>query len=52
MFYTNAGAAELRPNPSLEPRPNGKTRWPRGAFVYYAPHGQRVFPLVPSQLER
>ena len=41
-----------RPNPSLEPRRYGKPRRPRSAHGYHAPHGRRVLPQRPSQLER
>jgi len=42
----------MTPNPSVEARPNGKPRRPRGAFVYHAPHGQRAFPSASPHLER
>ena len=41
-----------RPNPSLEPRPNGGPPGPRSAEAYHALRGPGVPPSAPSQLER
>jgi hypothetical protein len=41
------------PNPSLEPRPNGRPPWPGLRYaVHFLSPGQGVLPLCPAQLER
>ena len=42
----------LRPNPSLEARPNIKTPGPRCGLAHFPPRGPGVLLLAPPQLER
>ena len=42
----------VRPNPSLEARPNIKTPGPRSGAGYYPHRGPGVLLSVPPQLER
>ena len=46
-------ATTVRPNPSLEARPNGRPAWPGLRYaVHFLSPGQAVLPLAPPQLER
>ena len=47
-----ARRATLRPNPSVEARPNGIALGPRGAFVHHAPRGPSAMPSAPPHLKR
>ena len=38
----------VRPNPSLKPRPNGKTLAPRYSAVHHLQRGASVSPSVPA----
>ena len=43
----------VKPNPSLEARPNGRPPGPAGRYgVHFLPAGPGVLPSVPPQLER
>ena len=42
----------VKPNPSLEARPNIKTPGPRSGLAHFPPRGPGVLLLVPPQLER
>ena len=42
----------VRPNPSLEARPNIKTPGPRSGLAHSPPRGPGILLLVPPQLER
>ena len=42
----------VRPNPSLEARPNIKTPGPRSGLAHFPPRGPGVLLLAPPQLER
>ncbi len=42
----------MRPNPSVEARPNGKAPGPAPAVVYHASAGPGASPSVPPHLER
>ena len=42
----------VRPNPSLEARPNIKTPGPRSGLAHFPLRGPGVLLLVPPQLER
>ena len=46
------GTSALRPNPSVNARPNGRPPGPRCALVYPAPRGPGVLPSGPRYLER
>ncbi len=41
----------VRPNPSLEARPNIKSPGPRSGLAHFPPHGPGVLLSVPPQLE-
>ena len=49
---TTHRAPPVRPNPSLEARPNIKTPGPRSGLAHFPPRGPGVLLLVPPQLER
>ena len=49
---TTHRSSPVRPNPSLEARPNSKTPGPRGGRAHFPPRGPGVLLSVPPQLER
>ena len=44
--------SRVRPNPSLEARPNIKTPGPRSGLAHSPPRGPGVLLSIPPQLER
>jgi len=45
-------APPVRPNPSVEARPNGIALGPRGTEAYHVPRGPSAIPSVPPHLKR
>ena len=52
MLARFSPSAGLRPNTSVEARPNGKAARPPRAVAYHAPVGRATSPSAPPHLER